>query len=135
MTPGDRKDLILYRLERAKSTLKEVNLLVENNLLNTAVNRLYYSCYYAVHAILLSHDLAPQTHSGIRHQFGLHFIKTGLIDKELGKYFSDIFDKRQSGDYSDFIEFTESEVLSLISPAKKLITSIEDYLNNNFLNE
>lgn len=135
MTPEEKKALILYRLEKAKSTLNEVHLLVENELWNTAVNRLYYASYYAVHSILLSHDLIPQTHSGVRHLFGLHFIKTGLIDKELGKFFSDIYDKRQSGDYSDYIEFSESEVVSLIAPTKKLITSIEAYLYYNILNE
>ncbi len=35
--------------------------------------------------------------------FGLHFIKTGLINAELGKFYSDISDKRQIGDYDDFV--------------------------------
>ena len=33
-----------------------------------------------------------QTHSGVRQMFGLHFVKSGLIDKEAGKFYTDIFD-------------------------------------------
>ncbi|MBN1925070.1 MAG: HEPN domain-containing protein [Prolixibacteraceae bacterium] len=128
MTDSEKKDLIVYRISRAKDTLKEVNLHVDNELLNTAVNRLYYACYYAVIALLLSNEINVQTHAGVRQMFGLHFIKPGLIDKELGKFYSDIFDKRQTGDYDDFVSFTKEEVVSMIPPAQKLINSIEELL-------
>jgi uncharacterized protein (UPF0332 family) len=130
MNDQDRKELIQYRLTRAKDTLKEVDLHVENELWNTAVNRLYYACYYAVIGLLVSKEIAAQTHGGVRQMFGLHFIKTGLIDKELGKFYTDIFDKRQTGDYDDFVDFTKDEIVNMISPARKLINSIEKILNS-----
>ncbi|HBX49960.1 MAG TPA: hypothetical protein DEH02_02710 [Bacteroidales bacterium] len=52
-----------------------------------AVNRVYYSCYYAVNALILKHDLKAKTHDGIRQMFGLHFVKTGIISKDLGRFF------------------------------------------------
>ena len=60
--------------------------------------------------------------------FGIYFVKTGLIKKELGRFYSDIFDKRQTGDYDDFITFTEEDVKSLLPSAKKLISEIEKLL-------
>lgn len=57
--------------------------------------------------------------------FGLHFIKTGIIDKELGKFYTDIFDLRQTGDYEDYIDFKKEDVLDLIKPANELIIKIE----------
>ena len=57
--------------------------------------------------------------------FGLHFVKAGLIDKELGRFYTDIFDMRQTGDYDDFIDFNEEDVLDLIEPANEFITKIE----------
>lgn len=48
-----RAALISYRLERANETLKEAKLLTDNGFFNAAVNRLYYSCYYAVQALLI----------------------------------------------------------------------------------
>lgn len=63
--------------------------------------------------------------------FGLHFIKNGLIDKELGKFYSDIFDKRQTGDYDDYVTFSKEEVMSMIEPAKNLILSIEKMIHSS----
>lgn len=61
--------------------------------------------------------------------FGLHFIKTGLISKDSGKYYTDIFDIRHSSDYDDYIELTEVKTLELIPPAHRLIEEIEAQLN------
>jgi uncharacterized protein (UPF0332 family) len=57
--------------------------------------------------------------------FGLHFIKTGIIDKEAGKFYTDIFDLRQTGDYEDYIDFKKEDDLELIEPANELISKIE----------
>ncbi len=125
MNELERKELVSYRIKRANDTLNEIELLVENQFWNTAVNRLYYACYYAVIALLVKNKIKAQTHGGVRQMFGLHFIKTGLIDKELGKYYSDIFDKRQTGDYDDFIDYIKEDVIELITPAKQLLEEIE----------
>jgi len=128
MNAKERQELVNYRIGRAKDTLKEVDLHVKNDLWNTAVNRLYYACYYAVIALLVKQEIKAQTHAGVRQMFGLHFIKPKLIDKELGKFYTDIFDKRQTGDYDDFVDFSKEEVISLITPAKQLISEIEKLL-------
>lgn len=125
MNEIERKELVLYRLTKAQETLKEIDLLIDNQLWNTAVNRLYYACYYAVIALLIHKGIKAQTHAGVRQMFGLHIIKQGLIEKELGRFFSDIFDKRLTGDYDDFVDYERDDVVGLINPAKKLITEIE----------
>ena len=130
MKRDDRKDLIAYRLSKAKDTLVEVELLINNNLWNTAVNRLYYACYYAIKALLIDKGIKAETHNGVRQMFGMHFIKTGIIDKELGKFYSDVFDMRQTGDYEDFIDFGKEDVMDLIEPANNLINNIESLLLN-----
>ncbi len=129
MKRDDRKDLIAYRLSKAKDTLVEVELLINNNLWNTVVNRLYYACYYAIKALLIDKGIKAETHNGVRQMFGLHF-KTGIIEKELGKFYSDVFDMRQTGDYEDFIDFGKEDVMDLIEPANNLINKIESLLLN-----
>ena len=61
--------------------------------------------------------------------FGLHFVKSGLIDKDSGKFYTDIFDMRQTGDYDDYIDFRKEDVLDLIEPANELISKIEMLLS------
>ena len=129
MNQEERQELVKYRITKARETFNEVSLHVENKLWNTAVNRLYYACYYAVIALLIDKDIKAQTHSGVRQMFGLHFVKSGLIDKESGKFYTDIFDLRQTGDYDDYIDFKKEDVLDLIEPANELISKIERLLS------
>ena len=124
MNSEDRAALVRYRMARASEVLAEVHVHVEHRFWNTAVNRLYYACYYAVSALLLSKGISATTHSGVRQMFGLHFIKEELIPKDLGKFYSDIFDMRQTGDYEDYLDFTEEDVLDLQEPAQRLIETI-----------
>lgn len=128
MTSNERKQLVIYRINKAKETFNEIDVLIENKLWNTAINRLYYTCYYAVIALLINNKIETLTHTGTRQMFGFHFIKTGLVEKDIGKFYSRIFDLRQTGDYEDFIDFSEDQVTELLEPAKKLIDHIESIL-------
>ena len=53
MNASEKEDLIRYRLSRAKDTFNEVDIQIQNNFLNNAVNRLYYACFYAVSALFI----------------------------------------------------------------------------------
>ena len=46
---AEKAELVALRIAGAKKTFREVEeYLVENQLWNTAVNRLYYACFYSV---------------------------------------------------------------------------------------
>jgi uncharacterized protein (UPF0332 family) len=55
-----------YRIKRARETISEVQTLIENKFWNTAVNRMYYACFYAVGALLIKQDIVTSSHSGTR---------------------------------------------------------------------
>jgi uncharacterized protein (UPF0332 family) len=128
MNASEKSDLVTYRLKRSAETLSEIPLHLKNGLWNTAINRLYYACYYAVAALLLEYDIKANTHSGVRQMLGLHFVKTGKIDPDLGKVFSSLFDKRHSSDYDDFIQITKEDIEDLLPPATILIGKIEELI-------
>ncbi|TDB63603.1 HEPN domain-containing protein [Arundinibacter roseus] len=128
MKEQDRVQLSIYRIKRARETFNEVAILLENGLWNTAVNRLYYACYYAVIALLIRHEINVNTHAGVRQMFGLHFVKTGFIDSELGRFYSSIFTMRQSADYEDYLDYSKEDVLDLLESANELIKRIEELL-------
>ena len=125
----EKSEYINRRIANAKKTLDEVEILIENKLWNTAVNRVYYACFYAVTALLHNYDLDTKTHSGTQNVFGLHFVKTGIISKELSKFYSTLFGMRQNADYEDEYEYEEKDVLELIQPANDLIAAIEEVLS------
>jgi len=117
-------DLIKYRTSRSLETLKEADLLIQNEFWNASINRIYYAWYYAVSALLLKSNINSCSHKGIRQLFGLHFIQTGLISKEDGRMFSDLFDRRQTGDYDDFIFYEEETVKYFIMKQKYLFKEL-----------
>jgi len=47
-----------------------------------------------------------------------------MIEVELGRAYSDLFDWRQKGDYSDFFDFTKDDVQSILEPTKQLIEDV-----------
>ena len=114
MTIDNRQDYIIYRLKKADESFADAKLLAENGRWNSVVNRLYYASFYAVIALLLSKDIKTTTHDGCRTQFGLNFIKTGIIEKKYGKHFSKLFDLRQKGDYGDLFDYDKIIVEPLI---------------------
>lgn len=82
MTPEQRFDIVLYRLNSAKSLLDEIKDHIERGYYNTAMNRMYYACFYAVSGLLLQSEIdGVKSHEGVRQKFSQHFILTGKFPK------------------------------------------------------
>ena len=122
---GSKEDLISYRLVRAKDTLDDARILADHGKWNSAINRLYYSAYYAVMALLLQADLKPITHNGVKSNFSEHFVRSGKVSKELGKAYSQLFTWRQKGDYDDLFDFDRDKVIPYFEPVTELIDTIQ----------
>ena len=56
--------------------------------------------------------------------FGLHFVQSGLVDREDGRFFSDLYDRRQTGDYDDFISYDSETAIKLLEQAEDFIMRI-----------
>lgn len=125
MTEYKPEDYIKYRIERARETIDEVGTHIENKFWNTAINRMYYACFYAIGALLSQNKIEVSSHQGVRQKFGENFVKTGKFDKRLAKHFTELFDKRNKGDYNDFLDYDEETTLRLYPLSKEFIKQIE----------
>ncbi len=128
MSKSSKRDYIDYRFNQAKETLEAAKSLAKDKHWNSVINRLYYSCFYAISAMLYKYDINAKSHSGIKHQFGLHFVKSGLIEKSAAEIYLDLFDYRQAGDYADFVDFDEEKTLPLIPRTNNLLIKIEELI-------
>jgi len=128
MTEYKPEDYSKYRIQKAKETIAEVEIQIQNEFWNTAINRMYYACFYAVSALLVKHEIETSSHTGVRQQFGQLFVKTGKFDKKLAKHYTDLFEKRHKGDYNDFFDFDEETVNRLLPISKEFIDRIEDLI-------
>jgi uncharacterized protein (UPF0332 family) len=127
----DKATIIKYRLERAYETIEEAKILGMTNHWNTVANRLYYACFYAVIALLFHHDFRTKSHDGVRIILSKEFIKNGILPKELGSFYGELFNKRQESDYKDIKRFTQEEIEPLISKAEQFIEKIKSLLVDN----
>lgn len=113
LTDQERIDIVRYRIDNAQSTLAEVNVHIQNRFYNTAVNRMYYACYYAASALLIANGVTTKSHDGVKQMFGLHFIKTGVLPRHLSSIYSTLFKRRLSGDYDDMFDNTLESVTEI----------------------
>jgi uncharacterized protein (UPF0332 family) len=87
MSSEERLEYVSCRIKSAYKTYEAAKVLAETGFWNSAVNRLYYAVFYAVNALLVKNEIFTGSHTGMRSQFSLHFIKTGKLDKNLVIYF------------------------------------------------
>jgi uncharacterized protein (UPF0332 family) len=128
MNSEQRRILIDYRMERAKESAEAAQLLYENNMLTSAMNRIYYSLFYAVQALLVLKNVSFSKHGQVKGYFNKEFIKTGLLPIELGKFYNNTFEFRQKFDYVDFSIPESAVIFDYIQKAKSFISQIEAYI-------
>lgn len=121
-------DLAKYRLEKAKITLQDARSFMGKASLESVVNRIYYAVFYAVNALLITKELSSSKHSGVRALFNKGIVNNGLIEKQFGEFYSDMFDRRQKGDYKDFVTFKEDDVIKWLGKAEEFISKIENLI-------
>ncbi len=120
----DMVALIKYRLEKASNTLNDAQNCFTNATLESTVNRIYYAMFYSVNALLIANGLSSSKHTGVRSLFNREIINKGLIGKSLGKFYGDMFNNRQEGDYKDFVSFNREDVGVWLKDAEKFIENI-----------
>ena len=125
---ANRTDYIQYRIDKSEEIFDDAMLLADNCRWNSCVNRLYYCSFYIVTALLANSGVNAESHNGVKRQFNLLFVKTGIITKDQGKLFSNLFDWRQETDYADFIEFDEDTVQPLLAQVKNFIENIRQII-------
>jgi uncharacterized protein (UPF0332 family) len=130
----DRKNLISYRLEQAEETIQDVHLLIENDRLRSAVNRIYYGMFYSLLALGLAYEFETSKHAQLIGWFNKKFIHGGLIDSKYGKIINKAFNRRTKGDYDTYVVFEKEIIRDMFDEMKEFITSIKMYIEkNNYL--
>ncbi len=122
------EDLIRYRREKSRETLEDAHLLFQAGRLFSTLNRIYYALFYEVMALLLTKNLSSAKHTGIRALFNEHFIRTGKVSVELGKFFSRMYDFRQKGDYADFVKFEAEKMKEWLTLAEHFIKELDQVI-------
>jgi len=127
---NEERSIVTYRMQRACETIGEAKTMFDAGHMNAYVNRLYYACFYAVSALLLTKNVSTSKHGYLRSLMHKDFVKTGLISNEMGRHFDLLFNNRQKGDYADFIAFKANQVAGWLAPTQEFVSHIETLISN-----
>lgn len=128
LSDEDRATMVRLEMEKAHTFYNQAELMFGQEQWDLAANRFYYSCFHAVQALFIYNGLASKRHSGMISQFGLHFVKTNVIDDRLGGFLTRMEQLRERADYNCIYSVTKEEVEVMIGPAKELINRIDSLL-------
>ena len=125
---NDKRNLIRYRLDQADDTIEDVRILIENNRLRAAINRIYYGMFYSLLALGIKNEFETSKHSQLIGWFNRSFIKVGLIDTKYGKNINKAFNRRTKGDYDIYIDFDKDTVIEMYNDMQDFIAEIKKYI-------
>jgi len=96
----------------------------------TVYNRLYYARFYAAKALLEAQGYTAERHSGVKTLLSKHFIRTGIIDPELGAFYIDVMEARLESDYDASFDPDSDQLRAWIPKAEEFIDRVTDLLDN-----
>ena len=130
MKSEDVKALVSHRMEKSKEAIKAAEILLENEMLTFSMNRVYYSMFYAVQALLAVDGVSFSKHGQVKGYFNRELIKTMILPKELGQTYNKAFEYRQKFDYVDFAVPDRKMVLDYIKKSKGFYDEVEKYIKS-----
>ena len=115
-------------IERAEKYLKSAGMLFEEDDYESSVSRAYYAMFYIAEALLLTKGLSFSSHKAVISAFGEHFVKAGILPKEMGREFNRAFEKRQLGDYEYTFVISKDEAEQILQKGKEFMEKAREYL-------
>jgi uncharacterized protein (UPF0332 family) len=122
--------LVEYRLTEARESLAEAKVLLREKMSNRSVmNRLYYTMFYAVLAVMQDKQIGASKHSGVIAAFDREFVKNMIFDKIFSKALHRAFELRQKGDYMENTVISDNDVEELMLTATDFLYAVESFLS------
>jgi len=130
MKHEDTEALMSYRMQRAEESLRAAQIMYEKDMLSFAMNRIYYSMFYAVQAASILKGVSFSKHGQVKAYLNRELVKTGIVPISLGRIYNKAFEYRQKFDYVDFAEPDQDLVESHLKEARVFLDGIEKHLQN-----
>ena len=124
----DIQELAKVYLEKAEEKLRNAKVLLKEKFVDDAISRAYYSAFLSAKALLLLLGSDVKTHSGLITMFNLKVVRGGLLPREIGRYLSELFEARQTSDYSPISLFDIEDAKEYIKKAELLLSAVKEII-------
>ena len=126
-TIGTKQDLVLYRLQTARSDLKSARILLEAGEYRGANNRAYYAIFHAINAVHAVSGKAYKRHKDAIGCFNKDYVKTEIFPREIGRKIAEAEEIRHVSDYDDFYIASREESQRQVAVAEEFLQMAEQY--------
>ena len=125
---GQFAEEIAANLERAEQSIEAARQLESGLYYDFAAARAYYAAFYAATALLLNEGVEMSKHSGVIAAIHQRFVKTGKLDKTLGKSLNWLFELRSVGDYGGLAHVSREEAQQAVAAANSFLDAVLELL-------
>ena len=129
MNEEDKKIAVQLLIEKSLRHMVQAKQNATLKNWDLVANRLYYSIFHAVTAMLLKDNIEVKTHKGRAQQFGQHYVLTGKFERDEGRLYNHLQKMREEADYNNIFTLTEEEAIDLIVRTTNLQVKIINCLN------
>ena len=128
MPPEKQESLSAFRFSLAEETLDDARAALAERRYRVAINRSYYSAYYAMYAVLALDAIERNHHSGVISEFRRLYIKSGVFKADLSDLIRELFSNRVKSDYRDYYVPDEDAAVQQVHGAETVVESVKTYL-------
>lgn len=115
-------------LEKSDKNMEQAMRIADLGYWDLVANRLYYSVFHAVNAMLLIDGINAGTHKGTSIQFNRSYILTGIFDRKDGMLYGKLQNMRERADYQNTFKLESIEGRNLMESAEELRKRICEYV-------
>lgn len=126
LSAEDRETLVKLYIEKAKVTWSELEIAIESGKWSMAANRMYYSLFHAVSALLVKDKHEVSSHLGAKINFGKYYVQEGIVTHEEGRLYAQLESLRERADYDCFYYTSEEDIKRFLPEAQRLFTHVLD---------
>ncbi len=131
MTEDERRETAVKRFwELAEESLESARRELEYGSFVFAFNRIYYTAFYAVSAVLMQDGRHFTKHAAVRSALHRDLIHTRKLRPEHGVFFDRAFENRQQGDYWPFFTFAPEDVQQEIAACASFLEDIRPLIRS-----
>ncbi|MDN5942530.1 MAG: HEPN domain-containing protein [Nitrospira sp.] len=128
MMDPSRAEEVQAELLRAEKSLDAARSLLENDFLEDALSRAYYSILHAARAVLLAEGVNVSSHRAVRRLFGQYLIKSGKLAVRLAKILAEEQDDRFLADYDAWFHAERERAEKRVGEAAEFLAVITTFL-------
>jgi len=120
--------------DRLRIMTDELRSLLANYLFGVyrkCLSNAYFTCHHAVTLVLEGKDLSAGDREALNKRFNAHFIKTGLLDKQLLKSLGKLESQQLAADYRGYLLFDEDDVHESLQLALPFLEEMLRYIQQH----